>query len=95
MEQKTYSSDIIGFAEAGKFGGYRISFKVEQLEELKKYANQKGYVNLDVKDTKSGKPLCTVFNPRAQSAAQGHTPRAAAPQGRPEQPQLSNDDLPF
>jgi hypothetical protein len=89
---KTYTSDIIGFTEPGKFGGYRVSFKIEQLEELKKYANAKGYVNLDIRDAKSGKPMCTVFNPRAAAAQQSG---GAPVQSAPKQPTLSADDLPF
>ena len=90
---KTYTSDIIGFVDAGKFEGqYKVSFKVEQLEELKKYATQKGYVYLDIKKTMAGKPICTVFNPRAAAAQQSG---GAPVQSAPKQPTLAADDLPF
>lgn len=89
MEEKQWSSDLIGFVKEGKFGGFSVSFLESQIDELKKYINDRGYVNLDVKLSKNGKPICSVLKPLSEN-------RPASPTaGKPATPVAVTDDLPF
>jgi|TARA_R110000822_G_scaffold86996_6_gene202542 hypothetical protein len=55
-EKKTYDSGVVK---------YPISFKIEQLEEMKKYATAAGNVNVDFVIKIDGAAFTSVFNPRA------------------------------
>jgi hypothetical protein len=71
----------MGFAEGPKIQ-QNISFKVDQLDELKKYATQAGNVNLTVvthfnRDEKASKSFISVYNPH-EGKTQGFTPKSAA-----------------
>jgi|SaaInl25SG_5_DNA_1037380.scaffolds.fasta_scaffold13315_2 hypothetical protein len=71
----------MGFAEGPKIQ-QNISFKVDQLDELKKYATQAGNVNLTVvthfnRDEKVTKSFISVYNPH-EGKTEGFTPRSSA-----------------
>lgn len=71
----------MGFAEGPKIQ-QNISFKVDQLDELKKYATQAGNINLTVvthfnRDEKVSKSFISVYNPH-EGKTQGFTPKSAA-----------------
>jgi hypothetical protein len=76
----------MGYAEGPKVQ-QNISFKVDQLDELKKYATQAGNVNLTVvthynRDEKKTSSFISVYNPH-EGKTQGFQSKTTA------------DDLPF
>jgi hypothetical protein len=54
-DKKTYDSGV---------SKYPISFRVEQLEEMKKFASEAGNVNMDLVMKTDGDAFISVFNPR-------------------------------
>jgi hypothetical protein len=71
----------MGYAEGPKIQ-QNISFKVDQLDELKKYATQAGNVNLTVvthysRDEKGTKSFISVYNPH-EGKTQGFQPKTPA-----------------
>jgi len=80
-ELKTYDSGV---------RKYSISFRSEQLDELKKYLTARGSVNLDFVIKTDDSAFMSVFNPStAKPAGQG---------GKPAQSKrvaANDDDLPF
>tara|TARA_R110001583_G_scaffold23353_4_gene86395 strand:+ start:12124 stop:12390 length:267 start_codon:yes stop_codon:yes gene_type:complete len=55
-EMRKYDSGVVKFP---------LSFKLDQLDELKKYATQGGNVNIDLVVKTDGAGFLSVFNPRA------------------------------
>ncbi len=60
----------IGFAETPRIQ-QNVSFKLEQLDELKKYATNAGNINLTVvtiynREDRSAKSFISVYNPHEQ-----------------------------
>jgi hypothetical protein len=87
MEKKDIYIGYVGELKSYDSGvrKYSISFKSEQLDELKQYLTARGSVNLDFVIKKDDSAFISVFNPHAAGAK----PAAAkAPAG-------ADDDLPF
>jgi hypothetical protein len=79
-ELKTYDSGV---------RKYSISFRSEQLDELKQYLTQRGSVNLDFVIKTDDSAFMSVFNPNAaKPAGQGGKPAA-------KKVTANDDDLPF
>ena len=68
---------------------YPLSFKIEQLDELKKYATSSGNVNIDMVIKKDGGAFMSVFNPRAADNSKYSKSNAN------RKLEASNSDLPF
>jgi len=71
----------MGFAETPRIQ-QNISFKIDQLDELKKYATQAGNINLTVVTTynnkeKVAKSFISVYNPH-EDKTEGFAPRTPA-----------------
>lgn len=87
MEKKDIYIGYVGELKSYDSGvrKYSISFKAEQLDELKQYLTARGSVNLDFVIKKDDSAFISVFNPKAA----GNKPAASkAPVG-------ADDDLPF
>lgn len=99
----------LGFAEDKNINGFEftaLSFSKEDVEKIVKLseANEKGYVNMSIVSSRSGKKMCTAYDPKnviAQASwvkeSNSATP-AAAPQGTPVAPPQGSSDadsLPF
>ncbi len=79
-ELKTYDSGV---------RKYSISFRSEQLDELKQYLTQRGSVNIDFVIKTDDSAFMSVFNPNAaKPAGQGGKPAA-------KKVTANDDDLPF
>lgn len=81
-EPKTYDSGVVK---------YSVSFKAEQLEELKKYLTASGNVNIDFVIKTDGGAFMSVFNPRAQQNAGYSTSSASKVKANAS----AGGDLPF
>lgn len=79
-ELKTYDSGV---------RKYSISFRSEQLDELKQYLTQRGSVNIDFVIKTDDSAFMSVFNPNAaKPTGQGGKPAA-------KKVTANDDDLPF
>jgi len=79
-ELKTYDSGV---------RKYSISFRSEQLDELKKYLTSRNSVNIDFIIKTDDSAFMSVFNPNAaKPAGQGDKPA-------PKRVTAKDDDLPF
>jgi len=87
MEKKDIYIGFVGELKSYDSGvrKYSISFKSEQLDELKQYLTARGSVNLDFVIKKDESAFISVFNPHAPVANKS----AYA------SPKAGNDDLPF
>jgi hypothetical protein len=87
MEKKDIYIGYVGELKSYDSGvrKYSISFKSEQLDELKQYLTARGSVNLDFVIKKDDSAFISVFNPHAAGAK----PSAA------KSPAGADDDLPF
>jgi len=82
-------SNYTGFAKdrKTKFGSITsISFTEEHLEELKKYINDAGWVNIDVMRSKEGKPYMKI-NTYGLENVESQAPIAT--------PAVEDDDVPY
>tara|TARA_R110000803_G_scaffold63964_5_gene124725 strand:+ start:3753 stop:4007 length:255 start_codon:yes stop_codon:yes gene_type:complete len=71
----------MGYAEGPKIQ-QNISFKIDQLDELKKYATKAGNVNLTIvthynRDEKASKAFISVYNPH-EDRTEGYAPKTPA-----------------
>ncbi len=58
---------FIEYPEGGKIRmKCRVAFKVEQLEELKQFATEKGNININITEWREGYPSLSVYDPREQ-----------------------------
>jgi hypothetical protein len=87
MEKKDIYIGYVGELKSYDSGvrKYSISFKSEQLDELKQYLTARGSVNLDFVIKTDDSAFISVFNPKAASTKPG---ASKAPAG-------ADDDLPF
>ena len=87
MEKKDIYIGYVGEMKSYDSGvrKYSISFREEQLDELKQYLTQRGSVNLDFVIKKDDSAFISVFNPSAAK------PSASAAKARVG----VDDDLPF
>ncbi len=87
MEKKDIYIGYVGDLKTYDSGvrKYSISFKSEQLDELKKYLTARGSVNLDFVIKTDDSAFMSVFNPHAASSS-----KPAASKVKP-----GDDDLPF
>lgn len=85
------------FVKQGKYGT-KVSFKAaEFIEELKAKANKDGFVNVEIKTSKSGDKLYAQFDtwePTSKGGTQAQKP-ATQSYSKPKAAPISNDDLPF
>ena len=88
MEKKDIYIGYVGELKSYESGvrKYSISFKSEQLDELKKYLTARGSVNLDFVIKQDDSAFISVFNPHA--AGSSKTAAAKAKIG-------ADEDLPF
>lgn len=91
MEKKDIYIGYVGELKSYDSGvrKYSISFRSEQLDELKQYLTQRGSVNLDFVIKSDESAFISVFNPNA--------PKAAGQGGKPAAKKVTanDDDLPF
>ena len=87
MEKKDIYIGYVGELKSYDSGvrKYSISFKAEQLDELKQYLTARGSVNLDFVIKKDDSAFISVFNPHAAGAKPAAAKAAAG----------ADDDLPF
>ena len=93
-QNKNYNNVYIGFAETPRIQ-QNVSFKLEQLDELKKYATNSGNINLTVVTTykrykKEANSFVSVDNPHANAQQP-----VQQTQSQSFQPTTSEGDLPF
>lgn len=88
MEKKDIYIGFVGELKSYDSGvrKYSISFKSEQLDELKQYLTARGSVNLDFVIKKDESAFISVFNP--------HAPVANKP-AYASNKVVASDDLPF
>ena len=88
MEKKDIYIGYVGELKTYDSGTrkYSISFKTEQLDELKKYVTARGSVNLDFVIKTDDSAFVSVFNPHAAAAS-----KPAASKSKMHR----DDDLPF
>jgi hypothetical protein len=95
MNKVDYANNV--FVKKGKFGT-KVSIKVDAfIEELKAKKNKTGYVNLEIKETKSGDKLYAVYD-NWEPTGDSRESLSKKPQAvhNPVQKSVqSNDDLPF
>ena len=89
-QTKNYNNVYIGYAETPRIQ-QNVSFKLDQLDELKKYATSSGNINLTVvttynRDKKEANSFVSVYNPHAN---------AQQPVQQAYQPTTPSGDLPF
>lgn len=90
------------FVKKGKYGT-KVSFKVDAfIEELKAKKNSEGYVNIEIKESKSGDKLYAAFDdwqpkPGGGGGSKGGYNGGDKPGGgwKPPVPQQKDDGLPF
>ena len=91
MEKKDIYIGYVGEMKSYDSGvrKYSISFRSEQLDELKQYLTQRGSVNIDFVIKTDDSAFMSVFNPNAaKPAGQGGKPAA-------KKVTANDDDLPF
>lgn len=104
MADQIYINSLTG--KRSKYG-IRISGKAEEvIAEIRKHSNDKGYINLEVKEMrqegKNGKThyvILDTYNSRDQQPSEQPAPAPPASQqgwsAQPSQPAEETDDLPF
>lgn len=101
MADQVYINSLTG--KRSKYG-IRISGKAEEvIAEIRKYANAKGYINMEVKEMrqegKYGKTHYVILDTyQRDQQEQSAPPPPASQQGwgaQPSQPAEETDDLPF
>lgn len=96
MNKVDYANNV--FVKKGKFGT-KVSIKVDAfIEELKAKKNKTGYVNLEIKETKSGDKLYAVYDnwePTGDSKQTSYPKKTQNVQAPVQNYVQSNDDLPF
>jgi hypothetical protein len=91
MNKVDYVNNL--FVKKGKYGT-KISIRADAfIEDLKSKKNKEGWVNIEIKDTKSGDKMYAVFDSWVPGGDKP-TPQKAYSKPQPAQ-QSSNDDLPF
>jgi hypothetical protein len=92
MEKKDIYIGYVGELKSYDSGvrKYSISFRSEQLDELKQYLTQRGSVNLDFVIKADDSAFISVFNPNAA----GSKP-ASKPAQSKAKVSANDDDLPF
>lgn len=93
MEKKDIYIGYVGELKSYDSGvrKYSISFRSEQLDELKQYLTQRGSVNLDFVIKADDSAFISVFNPNAAGAKSG----ASKPAASKAKVSANDDDLPF
>ena len=93
MEKKDIYIGYVGELKSYDSGvrKYSISFRSEQLDELKQYLTQRGSVNLDFVIKADDSAFISVFNPNAAGAKSG----ASKPTASKAKVSANDDDLPF
>lgn len=91
-EKKNYNNVYIGFAETPRIQ-QNVSFKLDQLDELKKYATNAGNINLTIvtsynREKKEANSFISVYDPHADA-------QKSVPQSQGFQPTTPTGGLPF
>jgi len=88
MEKKDIYIGYVGELKSYESGvrKYSISFKSEQLDELKKYLTARGSVNLDFVIKQDDSAFISVFNPNAAGSSKPAAAKAKIG---------ADEDLPF
>jgi hypothetical protein len=88
MEKKDIYIGYVGDLKSYESGvrKYSISFKAEQLDELKQYLTARGSVNLDFVIKTDDSAFISVFNPHAAGSSKPAAPKAKVG---------ADEDLPF
>lgn len=83
------------FVKKGKYGT-KISIKADAfIEDLKAKKNKDGWVNIELKDTKSGDKMYAVFDNWVPGGDSKQSTQKSYSKPQPKQTAVSNDDLPF
>jgi hypothetical protein len=91
MNKVDYANNL--YVKKGKFGT-KISIKADDfINDLKSKKNKDGWVNIELKETKSGDKMYAVFDNWVPSGDKP-TPQKTYSKPQPVQ-QSSSDDLPF
>jgi hypothetical protein len=95
MQQAEFVKNL--YIKKGKYGT-KVSFKVDAfIEEIKSKKNKDGFVNIEIKEAKSGDKLYAVYDTWEPKGGQaggqgGGQARATKPQYKPKS---DDDGLPF
>lgn len=91
MDKKDVYIGYVGELKSYESGvkKYPLSFKVEQLDELKKYVTGSGNVNIDFVIKNDGSGFLSVFNPRSADNSKYSKSKANQHAG------AATSDLPF
>jgi hypothetical protein len=84
------------FVKQGKYGT-KISFKVDAfIEELKSKKNSSGYVNIEIKESKSGDKMYAQYDDWEPKKGSGAPAQNSRPAPAPKSAVQNDDDgLPF
>lgn len=83
------------YVKKGKFGT-KISIKADAfIDELKAKKNNDGWVNIEIKETKSGDKLYAVYDNWVPSEKSSSSPKPSKGYEKPKPQPMQNDDLPF
>lgn len=91
MDKKDVYIGYVGDKKAYESGvvKYPLSFKIDQIDELKKYQTANGNINIDLVIKKDGGAFMSVFNPRAASGDKYTASRAG------NSAAATSEDVPF
>jgi low affinity Fe/Cu permease len=94
MQKTEYVNGI--YVKKGKYGT-KVSFKLDAfIEEIKSKKNKDGFVNIEIKEAKSGEKLYAVYDTWEPKGGQaGGQVGGQAKATKPQYQSKSNDDLPF
>jgi hypothetical protein len=97
MQQAEFVKNL--YIKKGKYGT-KVSFKVDAfIEEIKSKKNKDGFVNIEIKESKSGEKLYAVYDtwePKGGQASGQVGGQAKVYQSeKPSYQSKTNDDLPF
>jgi hypothetical protein len=93
MNKVDYANNL--FVKKGKYGT-KISIKADAfIEDLKSKKNKEGWVNIEIKDTKSGDKMYAVFDSWVPGGDGKQAAQKSYSKPQPQQAPASNDDLPF
>lgn len=93
MAENSYDSELIGWADEpkrdqeGNVRAWKVALSATNLKDLEQFQTEKGYVYLTLFTSKSGKAMCSVYNPKSAKAQEA----ASATKGKAK----VADDLPF
>lgn len=90
MEKKDVYIGYVGEKKAYESGvvKYPLSFKIDQIDELKKYQTASGNINIDLVIKADGGAFMSVFNPRAATGEKYTASRSG-------QASVTTEDVPF